>query len=105
MSFNYASLLPILIEYITKWLEKHRALKNLVLPLLESAAHDVNLPDNTARREWVVNWLITEKQMKESDARLLVEAGLKLYKKIAKKKADAQAKKDAAAAKKAAKKG
>lgn len=108
MNANYIPLIGKLIEMIVNLLVKRKTVRDLILPLIQQAAIDGSLPDNAARRAFVLNYLTTEKGLSESEARLLIEAGLKLYKRItereAKKKADEEEKEAKKAAKAAKKK-
>lgn len=108
MSANYIPLIGRLIEMIVNLLVKRKTVRDLILPLIQQAAIDGSLPDNNARRAFVLNYLVTEKNLSESEARLLIEAGLKLYKRIAEKDAqkaaDAEEKRMKAEAKAAKKK-
>ena len=80
------SLVLLLVEAVARLLSKRRKLRELVLPLVTEAALDGRLPDNAARREWVVQYLTKEHGMSESAARLLTEAGVSLWKKLQRKK-------------------
>jgi len=82
----HVSLVLLLVEAVSRLLSKRRKLKELVLPLITEAVFDGRLPDNAARREWVVHYLIKEHGMSESAARLLTEAGVALWKKLQRKK-------------------
>lgn len=85
---KFGSLFVSLFEAIIKALAKRKKVRELVLPLIEAAAMNSSLPDNAARREWVVAYLMNEHAMSDSTARLLTEAGVALWKKLeAKKKA------------------
>jgi len=92
-----AVLVTSLIEAIAGLLSKRRKLRSIVLPLLEQAEADGTLPDNAARRAWVLAYLMNEQGMSESTARMLIEAGVQLAKKLkrkAEKKAARKAKKE-----------
>jgi len=85
-----------LIEAIVAAFQRHRTVKNEVIPLIEEA---VNIPglipeDNAARRKYVIDNLMA-RGLSESTSRLLLEAGLKLWKKLEAKKAKKAAKKAA----------
>jgi len=88
----YAPLIGRLIEMIINLLSKRKKIRELVLPLIQKAAIDGQLPDNKARRDWVVGVLIKDYELSESTARLLVEAGLKLWKRIEEKRLKKEAK-------------
>ena len=88
----YAPLIGRLIEMIINLLSKRKKIRELVLPLIQKAAIDGQLPDNKARRDWVVGVLIKDYELSESTARLLVEAGLKLWKKLEEKRLKKEAK-------------
>jgi len=88
----YAPLIGRLIEMIINLLSKRKKIRELVLPLIQKAAIDGQLPDNKARRDWVVGVLIKDYELSESTARLLVEAGLKLWKKLEEKRLKREAK-------------
>jgi len=88
----YAPLIGRLIEMIINLLARRKKVRELVLPLIQKAAIDGQLPDNKARRDWVIGILIKEYELSESTARLLVEAGLKLWKKLEEKRLKREAK-------------
>ena len=88
----YAPLIGRLIEMIINLLARRKKVRELVLPLIQKAAIDGQLPDNKARRDWVVGVLIKDYELSESTARLLVEAGLKLWKKLEEKRLKKEAK-------------
>lgn len=77
-----ASLVISLVESIVNLLSKRHKLKSIVLPLLEKAELDGTLPDNAARRAWVLAYLMNEQGLSESTARMLLEAGVQLAKKL-----------------------
>ena len=79
-----------LIESIVGLLSRRSKVKKLVLPLIEQAAVK-GLMDNGARREWVVAQLAAH-GLSDSSARLLTEAGVKLWKKLEAKRAKRAAK-------------
>jgi len=89
---NPALFIP-LIQAFSRLLEKRKKIRALVLPLIVKAAADGALPDNAARREFVVAYLMREHGMPESTARLLTEAGIAIWKKIEKKRLKKEAKK------------
>ena len=103
MNANYIPLIASLVEALVNIFIKRRKVRDLVLPLIEKAAADGTLPDNKARRDWVLSVMTNEYGLSESTARLLIEAGVALYKKLADKKAKV-ADKAAAKAERAAKK-
>jgi len=72
-------------------LSRRSKVKKLVLPLIEQAAVK-GLMDNGARREWVVAQLAAQ-GLSDSSARLLTEAGVKLWKKLEAKRQKKAAKK------------
>ena len=92
------------IEALISVFWRARKIRNEVLPLVEEAskiAGSDTLTNNESRREYVVRSLISQ-GIPESSARLLTEAGVKLWKKIqakAEKKAAKAEKKAAKAAK------
>jgi len=88
----YAPLIGRLMEMIVNLLARRKKVRELVLPLIQKAAIDGQLPDNKARRDWVTGILIKEFELSESTARLLVEAGLKLWKKLEEKRLKKEAK-------------
>lgn len=82
-------ILVALVEKLVRFIARRRVLKREILPLIEQAAMNAALMDNVARREWVVAQLVAG-GLSESSARLLVEAGVKLWKKIQEKHAKEQ---------------
>ena len=103
MNANTISAIASLIEAIVLMFVRRKKIRDIVLPLIEKAAADGTLPSNEARREYVVNYLMTQHSMTESTARLLVEGGIKLWKKMTDKKKEDEEKAAAKATKKAAK--
>jgi len=89
---NPAAILPF-IEAIIRAFARRRAVKNIVLPLVEAAA--VKYPALSVsydeRRDHVIEQL-RHHGLSESDARLLTEAGVKLWKKLEAKHAKKAAK-------------
>ena len=72
-----------LIESIVGLLSRRSKVKKLVLPLIEQAAANSSvLTTNEARRGSVISALMG-RGLSESSARLLTEAGVKLWKKLA----------------------
>lgn len=104
MSPSYVPLIELLIEHVIGWFTRRKKIRDLILPLIEEALKNGELPDNDTRREWVVAYLIREKGLSESSARLLVEAGIKLWKKITAKRIEKEQEQQAKDAKAAAKK-
>lgn len=81
---NLTALLPSLIDAIVGALKRRKKVRELVLPLIEQAAalaEAGTANTNESRREFVVAALMKQ-GLSESDARLLTEAGVKLWKKI-----------------------
>lgn len=88
-----AALIANLVATIAAALRRRRAIRTEVLPLIEQAAMMYGSDaGNTARREWVLEQL-GAKGLSESQARLLTEAGVALWKKLAAKRAKKAAKK------------
>jgi hypothetical protein len=82
------------VEAIVRAFARRKAIKNKVLPLIEEAAKIASsdaAATNESRRDWVVAALMKE-GLPESTARLLTEAGVKLWKKLEAKKAKKAAK-------------
>ena len=86
---NVAGILA-LVEALVGVFKRSKKIRDVVLPLVERAAGMVDL-GNDGRREFVVAELIKQ-GLSESDARLLTEAGVKLWKKLEAKKAKKAAK-------------
>jgi len=85
----YAPLIGRLIEMIINLLARRKKVRELILPLIVEAEA---IADNKARRDFVVNALMTEYGESESTSRLLLEAGLKLRKKLEEKRLKKEAK-------------
>jgi len=58
---------------------RRKTIRTLVLPAVEAAASRSDLTSSDARREWVVR-LLAAKGLPELEARLLVEAAVKIWK-------------------------
>ena len=89
---TYAPLIGRMIELIIGILARRKRVRELVLPLVIKAAADGALPDNKARRDWVISVLIDQYELSESSARMLVEVGLKLWRKMERKRLKKKAK-------------
>lgn len=95
---NLTALLGPLFNIIIKWMNKKKAIRDLLFPLFAKAAADGALPDNKARREWAAAVLMTEYGMSETDAFALVQNGFKSYQWVQRKIAKKAAKKAASTA-------
>lgn len=91
---NISAVLTI-VQAITAVFSRGKKIRDVVLPLVEQAAGMADL-GNDGRREFVVAELLKQ-GLSESDARLLTEAGVKLWKKLQAKLAKKAAKKQPAA--------
>jgi len=83
-------VMPI-VSLLIDLFRKRREIRNVVVPLIATADGRIDLPNTKARREWVVGILVG-RGLAESDARLLTEAGVKVWKRIQKKAAKRAAK-------------
>ena len=83
-------VMPILSLLIDLF-RKRREIRNVVVPLIAAADGRGDLVGTQARREWVVGILVG-RGLPESDARLLTEAGVKVWKRLKKKAAKRAAK-------------
>lgn len=82
-----------LIEGIVSLFAKRRSIKDIVLPLVAQAAADGALPDNAARRAWVLRVLMDQYGMPEAEARRFIETALAMYKRVEAKRARKEARK------------
>ncbi len=98
--------MPILSLLIDVF-QKRRVIKEVALPLVlqasvanpiqSDAAGSVLVAGHAARREWVVNRLVT-RGLSESEARLATEAAVRLWKKMEAKRQKKELKRAARAA-------
>jgi hypothetical protein len=74
-------VMPVL-SLLVDLFKRRRTIKGMVLPMVEAAN---GIPNHEERREAVVKALLV-RGFEESEARLLVEAGVRLWKKYEKKR-------------------
>jgi len=91
MSPLVGPLLSIVLEVF----KRRRFIRDEVVPLIGAAEA---FPDYAQRREWVVSQLRARAGLAESEARLLTETGVRLFKKLEAKRLKRLAKKAAKAA-------
>lgn len=85
-------IMPVL-SHLFDLFKRRRFIRDRVIPLIEEAdGRPDSLKSNQARREWVVN-VLRENGLSESEARLLTESGLSLYRRLQAKAAKKAARK------------